>query len=351
MARNILILGASYGSLLGTKLLMAGHDVTLVCRNSTAKVINDEGTEVRIKLRDETEARSFKSKELPGKLDAQAPADVDVSKYDMVALAMSEPQYGTDDIRRLMGRIAEAKVPCLSIMNMPPLPYLARIPGLDAAALAPAFNNAEVWNGFVPGLMSLCSPDPQAFRLPETGPNTLHVGLPTNFKAAPFEDEAHTAMLKELEADIDAIRVDGKDVPVKLRVFDSLFVPFAKWSMLLTGNYRCILPVGVRSIRDAVHGDLAASTQIYTQIEKIVLSLGAGDDDQVPFEKYASAANGLLKPSSAARAVDGGAESIERVDLLVKLIADQMGVHIPELVRTVDTVNARLMGNRKAVAA
>lgn len=351
MARKILILGASYGSLLGTKLLMAGHDVTLVCRSSTAKVINDEGTEVRIKLRDEAEARSFKSKELPGKLDAQAPADLDVSKYDLVALAMSEPQYGTDDIRRLMGRIAEAKVPCLSIMNMPPLPYLARIPGLDAAALAPAFNNAEVWNGFVPGLMSLCSPDPQAFRLPETGPNTLHVGLPTNFKAAPFEDPAHTAMLRELEADIDAIRVDGKDVPVKLRVFDSLFVPFAKWSMLLTGNYRCILPVGVRSIRDAVHGDLAASTQIYTQIEKIVLSLGAGDDDQVPFEKYASAANGLLKPSSAARAVDGGAEAIERVDLLVKLIADQMGVHIPELVRTVDTVNARLMGNRKAAAA
>lgn len=29
--RNILILGASYGSLLGTKLLLAGHDVTLVC--------------------------------------------------------------------------------------------------------------------------------------------------------------------------------------------------------------------------------------------------------------------------------------------------------------------------------
>ncbi len=32
MAYKILILGASYGSLLGTKLLMAGHDVTLVCR-------------------------------------------------------------------------------------------------------------------------------------------------------------------------------------------------------------------------------------------------------------------------------------------------------------------------------
>ena len=46
MARNILILGASYGSLLATKLLMAGHNVTLVCRTKTAELINREGTEV-----------------------------------------------------------------------------------------------------------------------------------------------------------------------------------------------------------------------------------------------------------------------------------------------------------------
>ena len=46
MARNILILGASYGSLLGTKLLMAGHNVSLVCRKNTADLINREGTEV-----------------------------------------------------------------------------------------------------------------------------------------------------------------------------------------------------------------------------------------------------------------------------------------------------------------
>ena len=38
MARNILILGASYGSLLATKLLMAGHNVTLVCRKKTAEL-------------------------------------------------------------------------------------------------------------------------------------------------------------------------------------------------------------------------------------------------------------------------------------------------------------------------
>ena len=41
---RILILGASYGSLLSTKLLMAGHDVTLVCLPQEAALINDEGT-------------------------------------------------------------------------------------------------------------------------------------------------------------------------------------------------------------------------------------------------------------------------------------------------------------------
>ena len=73
MARNILILGASYGSLLATKLLMAGHNVTLVCRSKTAELINRDGTEVRIKLRDEAVHRAIFSRDLPGKLDATTP--------------------------------------------------------------------------------------------------------------------------------------------------------------------------------------------------------------------------------------------------------------------------------------
>src|SRR5207245_6377611 len=83
MARNILILGASYGSLLGTKLLMAGHNVTLVCRARTAELINRNGTEVRIKLRDEAVHRAIFSRGLPGKQDAVTPADVERSRYDI----------------------------------------------------------------------------------------------------------------------------------------------------------------------------------------------------------------------------------------------------------------------------
>ena len=342
MPRRILILGASYGSLLATKLLMAGHDVTLVCRQKTADLINSQGTEVRIKLRDEAEHRAIFSRDLPGKLDAMPPQDVDVSKYDLVGLAMQEPQYANHTIRVLMIKIAEAKLPCLSIMNMPPLPYLKRIEALEEMNLEEAYTNAQVWERFEPGLISLCSPDPQAFRPPEEGANVLHVGLPTNFKAATFASEAHNELLRELEADIDAVQLDGKDVPVKLKVFDSLFVPLAKWSMLLTGNYRCITPKEPQSIRDAVHGDIELSRSIYDHVDATARKLGADPQDQVPFEKYAKAAESLLKPSSAARAVASGAPFIERVDLLVKLITHQLGMPNAEIDRTVRTVDGKL---------
>jgi hypothetical protein len=341
MARNILILGASYGSLLATKLLMAGHNVTLVCREQTAELINRDGTEVRIKLRDEAAHRAIFSGDLAGTLDAAPPEDVDLSRYDLVGLAMQEPQYSNHAIRALMTRIAEARLPCLSIMNMPPLPYLKRIPALAGMELEEAYTDATVWERFEPGLISLCSPDPQAFRPPEEAANVLHVGLPTNFKAATFAGEAHNLLLRELEADIAAVTLDGHDVPVKLKVFDSLFVPLAKWSMLLTGNYRCITLKELRSIRDAVHQDLELSQSIYDHVDAIARRLGADPNDQVPFEKYAKAAESLLKPSSAARAARG-AQFIERVDLLVKLISHQLGMPNTEIDRIVEIVDRKL---------
>lgn len=354
MAYKILILGASYGSLLCTKLIMAGHDVTLVCRPQTAQLINAEGTVVRLKLKDEAAHREVRSGDQPGRLDAVAPEAADPAAYDLVCLAMQEPQYAVHAIWTLMVRIAEAKVPCLSIMNMPPLPYLKRLPGLDAGKLETAYTNAHVWDRFDPELITLCSPDPQAFRPPEEAANVLHVGLPTNFKAAAFARPEHTAMLAALEADINAVRLGSpegpKDVPVKLRVFDSLFVPLAKWSMLLTGNYRCITAGAPRPIREAVHDDLEASRAIYAHVDAIARRLGADPADQVPFEKYARAAESLLKPSSAARAVAAGAPAIERVDRLVQLIGRSLGLPHPQIDKVVATVDACLAENQRMSA-
>ncbi|MFN0263246.1 ketopantoate reductase family protein [Tepidamorphus sp. 3E244] len=347
---NILLMGASYGSLLGAKLLMAGHKVTFVCLPAEADLINSDGIRVNLPVRGREKPVAIHSKKLPGACDAAAPGDVDPAGYDLVGLAMQEPQYGSPGVVDLLDKVAKARVPCMSIMNMPPLPYLKRIPGLDTSQLGDCFTAPEAWQNFEPGLVTLCSPDPQAFRPPDQPANVLQVGLPTNFKVARFKDDAHTAILQKLQDDILAARyeVDGQmtELPVKLKLHDSLYVPFAKWSMLLTGNYRCVRPEGAVSIFDAVHGDLDKSRKIYLWVDELVQKLGASPADKVPFEKYANAALSLLNPSSAARALNNGAKNIERVDRLVQKIAAQNGMSLDAVDEVVATVDKRLEENR-----
>ena len=350
--RNVLILGASYGSLLGIKLLMAGHCVTLVCTASTAELINREGTRVRFPVKGREAPVEIDSRQCPGELSARAPNEVDPGAFDLVVLGMQEAQYAAPGVRELMDRVARSRKPCLAIMNMPPLPYLKRIPGLATEALEPCYADASVWAGFDPSLITLASPDPQAFRPADQPKNVLQVGLPTNFKAARFEADGPTALLRELEADIEQARLQGADsaleIPVKLKVHDSIFVPLAKWPMLIAGNYRCIRPDTMIPIREAVHGNLAESLAIYEWVVELCGRLGADRDDLVPFAKYATAAEGLGKPSSAARALFGGAEHIERVDSLVQRIARQRGLHSDTVDEIVTLVDERLGRNRVA---
>ena len=349
---KILILGASYGSLLGTKLLLAGHDVTLVCLPAEAELINAEGVRIRMPLKS-GEMVEIDSRKAPGKLSAAGPEAVAPEKFDLVCLAMQEPQYRSPGVRELLARIGRAKVPAMSIMNMPPLPYLARLPGVDVRSIGSASADPSVWAPVSPELLTLCSPDPQAFRPQGEPTNVLQVSLPTNFKATRFEQEAHTKILRDLEAGVDAVRWPaGSDVelPVKLRVHDSVFVPLAKWAMLLTGNYRCVTAEGPRAIRDAVHSDIEASRAVYAWVREVCVALGAEDGDLVPFEKYADAAKGLSSPSSAARALFAGAQNIERVDRLVQTLAVQKGMRNAVLDETVALIDARLEQNRRAAA-
>ena len=367
---NILILGASYGSLLAIKCLAAGHNVTMTCRSATANLINNEGIRVRLPIKGRRDVGvngllEVASKDLKGQLTASTPQQIsDLAAFDLVVLAMQEPQYRQDGIRELMQQIALAKLPCMPIMNMPPLPYLARLiaqsslskVSIDLNKFRPAYAQAEIWDAFDPACMTLSSPDPQAFRPIDEPVNVLQVALPTNFKVARFESEKYTQILQQLEDDIEAVRYlhngEALELPVKLKVFDSLFVPLAKWSMLLTGNYRCIQAAGMRPIKDAVLGqtpaDVAQSKDIYEWVAKLCVTMGASPDDLVPFDKYAAAADGLAKPSSAARALAAGATNIERVDMIVQTFAAQLGMQNASVDQTVRVVNGWLAKNRAA---
>ena len=351
---NVLIMGASYGSLLATKLLFGGHKITMVCLPAEVEAFNRDGARVRLPIKGRKDPIELDSRELPGSLSAAGPGAVNPSDYDLVALAMQEPQYRSPGVRELLDAVAKSKVPCMSIMNMPPLPYLKRIPGLPTDALKSCYTDASVWDNFEPGVLTLCSPDPQAIRPPDEKINVLQVTLPTNFKVARFNSGAYTAILRQMQADIEAARYDPGDgaieLPVKLKVHDSIFVPLAKWAMLLTGNYRCVTPDRAIDIKDAVHTDIETSRSIYNWVCGVSERMGASPNDLVPFEKYAAAARDLVRPSSAARALFNGAPNIERTDRLVQAIAAQYGMRNAVVDRTVALIDARLAANRKAAA-
>jgi hypothetical protein len=352
---NILIMGASYGSLLASKLLFGGHAIKLVCLPAEADLINTEGFRVRMPVKGRKDPVVLDSRKLPGKVSACGAGDVNPKDFDLVGLAMQEPQYRSPGVRELLDAVAKSRVPCMSIMNMPPLAYLKRIPGLNTDALKPAYTDPTVWDNFDPAVLTLCSPDPQAIRPPDEKVNVLQVTLPTNFKVARFDSDQHTAILQRLQDEIDAIRYDTGDgkieLPVKLKVHDSVFVPLAKWAMLLTGNYRCVTADGAVNIQEAVHKDLDASRSVYNFVVDLCVALGAKREDLVPFEKYAAAAQSLVRPSSAARALNNGVPNIERADKLVQLIAAQKGLRNAVIDATVAQVDARLAANRKKAAA
>ncbi len=355
MAYKIMIMGASYGSLLASKILFGGHSVHLICLPAEADLINSEGFKVRLPIRGRKDPVLLESRKLPGKVTAGGTDSANPAAYDLIGLAMQEPQYRSPGVRELLDAVAKSGKPCMSIMNMPPLPYMRRIPGLNGDSLKPAYTDAGVWDNFDPERMTLNSPDPQAIRPPEEKVNFLQVTLPTNFKVAKFKDDKATAILRQLEKDVDGARFDtpeGKiELPVKLKTYDSIFVPLAKWAMLLAGNYRCVTKDGMRTAQEAVHSDIETSRSVYNFVNDLCVKLGANPADLVPFEKYAAAAQSLVRPASAARALNNGVPNIERADKLVQLIAKQKGLNHPVIDATVALVDTRLEANRKKAAA
>ena len=343
----ILILGAGYGSLFAIKCLMAGHPVTLCCTADEAHALEARGLRVRFPLARSSSHVVVDSRRLDASFVASVPEDVDPARADLVVLAMQEPHYSEPGVRELLARIGAASVPCLSIMNLAPPPFLARLPGIDVAALADCYRELPLWDALAPANVTHASPDPQAVRRPD---GVLDVGLASNFWIAPFEDEGANRTLRAVARDVADARVSGPDgparTPVRLAPSDSLYRPLAKWPMLMAGNYRCLTTHSVRSIGDAVVLDADAAREVYEWVVDLCRLLGASRRDLVPFESYSRAAATLGKPSSVARAIAGGAVRVERTDRLIQRLGEQRGRRLVALDAVVATLDARLGANR-----
>src|SRR5215468_6024656 len=110
---DILMMGASYGSLLASKLLFGGHSVRLVCLPAEADLINSEGFRVRLPIRGRRTPIELDSRKLPGKVTAGGAGGLAPGDYDLVGLAMQEPQYGSPGVRELLQAVARSRVPCM----------------------------------------------------------------------------------------------------------------------------------------------------------------------------------------------------------------------------------------------
>src|SRR5207253_4237456 len=107
------------------------------------------------------------TRKLPGKVSASGPKEINPKDFDLIGLAMQEPQYRSPGVRELLDAVAKSRVPTMSIMNMPPLPYVKRIPGLDYEPLKAAYTDPTVWDSVDPKKITLNSPYPQAIRPPD----------------------------------------------------------------------------------------------------------------------------------------------------------------------------------------
>lgn len=344
---RILCLGASYGLLLGVKLALTGHEVTFVGRRDEVEALKKTELKVRIPLRRSDETAELKT----AACFFTVPEDADPQSADLVLLAMQEPQLAHSAIAALMDRIGLSGTPCLSLMNIPPASFLRRL-GLPEEAFTSVYNAPHVWDSFAPGKVSNASPDPQAVRMDPSKPGELTVTLASNFKAAPFEDAQDQALLSRLAKDVSRLKVEhaGRMIatPVHLLAHSSVFVPLAKWPMLLTGNYRCVTTDGSRSIADAVLSDPAASKRIYARVMHLLKALGVPEDVLVPFEAYAKAAQNLKRPSSIARALQAKASAVERVDTLIFNLLKIEGMDADEIGENCALTDRLLEANAKS---
>lgn len=352
---HVLVLGASYGALIASKVALAGHLVTLVARPDEIRSLDASGLSVSLPLWPSEVrhdcifwAHRGIAKQI-GRLGLLAPDQVNPNDFDLAFLAMQEPQVGAEELVPLFHGISDARLPLISLLNMPPLSFLERIPSFPIEKVAPHYHSPAAWKALHKSPQTLASPDAQAFRLDPKDPSKLHVSLATNLKVAPFHEREAQEKLSRLARDIESIRLDnGGKLPVKLICSDHLAIPFAKMPMLLTGNYRCIQSGGTRSIRDAVWSDIQESETIYQECLEVLRAFSVPEKVLVPFELYAEAAKGLTKPSSVARAIEAGATNVERSDAVLATMAEHVGAPSVQISQIVCCINESIAKNSRA---
>lgn len=309
---RVLMIGASYGLLPAAKIVAAGHRVTVVGRQAEINAIRQSGVEIEFGT-----GQTLTPPLGDAALSLAIPEAVEPADFDLVLLAVQEPQAHAPEIAALLARIADRR-PVASLMNMPPPPFLHRLPDLPPEIAAAAYPATTIWSALPAKRMTMASPDAQAVRPDPAHPGRLRVTLASNFKFAPFARAEDQQILSRLAHDASRVTAAWGRVPVQMLARSSIYTPLAKWPMLVTGNCRCLTDSGPPlSIAAALRRDLDESRLLYDSVNASLHAIGAPLADLVGFDAYLRATQQLVLPSSLARALYAGALAVERIDLIV----------------------------------
>ena len=307
--------------------------VKLVCLPAEAELINAEGTRVRMPVQGPRRAGRDRFARAAGqavrrrsagrrsrRLRSRRARDAGAA----VSLARRARAAATRWPRR--------RVPCMSIMNMPPLPYLARIPGPRRRRAARLLHRSDGVGRLRSRADDAVQPRPAG--VPSAGGKGQRAAGEPADQLQGRRGSTRTRTRRccaSCEADIEAARFDTGggtiELPVKLKVHDRCSCRSP--SGHAADRQLSLRPAGRACARSRRRSTPTSSSRARSTngCASCAVALGAAGSDLVPFEKYADAARRRLRsPSSAARALAAGAPNIERVDLLVQAIAAQKGM-------------------------
>ena len=269
---NVLIMGASYGSLLATKLLFGGHKITMVCLPAEVEAFNNDGARVRLPIRGRKEPIELDSRKLPGKLAGRRPRRRQPDR-------LRSRRAGDAGAAIPLARRARAARRGGAAQGAVHVDHEHAAPALSEAhprarrptRSSPPITDASVWDNFEPGHADPVQPrpagDPPARREDQRAAGHLADQFQGRPGSTPTNPPRCCARWRRTSRRRATIRATARSsCRSSCKVHDSIFVPLAKWAMLLTGNYRCVTEDGAIDIKDAVHRDLETSRSVYNWV-------------------------------------------------------------------------------------
>ena len=204
-----LVIGASYGLLPAAKIAASGHPVTVIGYAEEIAAITADGLYI-----DFGSGRTLRPPLGPQGLRFCSPEAVEVGAHDLVFLAVQEPQVRAPALTDLLAQIG-GHIPIAALMNMPPPPFLDRIPTLPIAIRARAYGAPSAWAPLPPDRITQASPDAQAVRPDPNRPGLLQVTKASNFKFAPFARATDQVLLDRVTRAASRLRDAQAIMPVQ----------------------------------------------------------------------------------------------------------------------------------------